>query len=92
VLDPSPALNVGTPVTVTGHSGKPVTGIILPRAAIAQAPNGQMVVFSQKEPEVFEPKPVRFEPFDAGTVLVLAGVARGDKVVVQGAQLVNQVR
>jgi RND family efflux transporter MFP subunit len=92
VLDPSPALNVGTPVTVTGHSGTPVTGIILPRAAIAQAPNGQMVVFSQKEPEVFEPKPVRFEPFDAGTVLVLAGVARGDKVVVQGAQLVNQVR
>ena len=92
VLDPDPALNVGTPVTVTGRSGEPVTGIILPRTAIAQAPNGQMVVFSHKEPEVFEPKAIRFEPFDAGTVLVLAGVERGDKVVVQGAQLVNQVR
>ena len=92
VLDPNPALNVGTPVTITARSGAPVTGIILPRAAIAQAPNGQMVVFSHKEPETFEPKAVRFEPFDAGSVLVLAGVARGDKVVVQGAQLVNQVR
>jgi len=92
VLDPNPALNVGTPVTITGHSGTPVTGIILPRAAIAQAPNGQMVVFSHKEPEIFEPKQVRFEPFDAGSVLVLAGIQRGDKIVVQGAQLVNQVR
>lgn len=92
VLDPNPALNVGTPVTITGRSGTPVTGIILPRAAIAQVPNGQMVVFSQREPEIFEPKAVRFEPFDAGSVLVLAGVAGGDRIVVQGAQLVNQVR
>ena len=92
VLDPNPALNVGTPVTITARSGTPVTGIVLLRAAIAQAPNGQMVVFSHKEPEIFEPKPIRFEPFDAGTVLVVAGVERGDKIVVQGAQLVNQVR
>jgi RND family efflux transporter MFP subunit len=92
VLDPNPALNVGTPVTITGRSGTAVTGIVLPRSAVAQAPNGQMVVFKHKEPEVFEPKPVRFEPFDAGTVLVLAGVDQGDKVVIQGAQLINQVR
>jgi hypothetical protein len=51
-----------------------------------------MVVFRHKEPEIFEPRAIRFEPFDAGTVLVLAGVARGDRIVVQGAQLVNQVR
>jgi len=92
VLEPSPALNVGTPVTVTGRSGAAVTGIVLPRAAVAQAPNGQMVVFSHKEPEIFEPRPIRFEPFDATSILVLAGVEAGDKVVVQGAQLVNQVR
>jgi RND family efflux transporter MFP subunit len=92
VLDPSPGLNVGTPITIAGRSGAPIDGIILPRAAVAQAPNGQMVVFSHTEPEIFEPKPIRFEPFDAGSVLILAGVASGDKIVVQGAQLVNQVR
>jgi cobalt-zinc-cadmium efflux system membrane fusion protein len=92
VLDPSPALNVGTPVTIVGRAGAPVTGIIIPRSAIAQAPNGQMVVFRHKEPETFEPKAIRFEPFDSATVLVLAGVERGDKIVVQGAQLINQVR
>lgn len=92
VLEPSPAMNVGTPVTISGQNGEPVTGIILPRTAIAQAPNGQMVVFRHKEPEIFEPKPIRFEPFDAQTVLVAAGIEAGEKVVVQGAPLVNQVR
>jgi len=92
VLDANPALNVGTPVTIAGRSGEAVTGIVLPRAALAQAPNGQMVVFHQKEPEVFEPKAVRFEPFDAQSILVHAGIDAGDKVVVQGAPLVNQVR
>ena len=92
VLNPNSSLNVGTPVTITARSGGAVTGIILPRSSVAQAPNGQMVVFRHKEPEIFEPKPIRFEPFDAGTVLVLAGVEHGDKVVVQGAQLINQVR
>lgn len=92
VIDPSPVLNIGTPVTVTGHIGKPVTGIVLPRKAMAQAPNGQTVVFRHKEPEIFEPLAVRFEPFGPGSVLITNGVARGDKIVVEGAPLVNQVR
>ena len=92
VLDPSPGLDIGSPVTVTGHAGEPVTGIVLPRAAIAQAPNGQMVVFRHAEPELFEPMPVRFEPFGADSVRITAGVEPGDKIVVQGAPLVNQVR
>ncbi len=69
-----------------------MTGLRLPRAAVAQAPNGQMVVFVHKEAEIFEPRAVRFAPFDAETVLVSAGVEKGDKVVVQNAPLVNQVR
>jgi multidrug efflux pump subunit AcrA (membrane-fusion protein) len=92
VLDPSPGLDIGSPVTVTGHAGEPITGIVLPRAAIAQAPNGQMVVFRQAEPELFEPMPIRFEPFGADSVRITAGVEAGDKIVVEGAPLVNQVR
>ncbi|MGE0769203.1 MAG: efflux RND transporter periplasmic adaptor subunit [Hyphomicrobiaceae bacterium] len=92
VLEPSSSLNVGTPVTITGQAGSPVTGIVLPRAAIAQAPNGQLVVFRHREPEIFEPQTVRFEPFGPDSVLISAGLERGDKVVVEGAPLVNQVR
>jgi hypothetical protein len=89
----SPAsLNAGAPVTVIAANGEPATGIVLPRAALAQAPNGQTVVFAHREPEVFVPRAVRTEPFDADRVLVTGGIAAGEKIVVRNAPLLNQVR
>lgn len=85
-------LNVGAPVTVIASSGAPVTGILLPRSSLAQAPNGQTVVFAQKEPEVFAPRAVRAEAFDSQSVLITGGLQPGEKVVVENAPLVNQVR
>jgi RND family efflux transporter MFP subunit len=92
VVDDNAALNVGAPVTVLASVGSPVEGIFVPRAALAQAPNGQMVVFLHKEPELFLPRQVRTEPFDAQTVVVTGGLEPGDKIVVRNAPLVNQVR
>ena len=86
------ALNAGAPVTVVAATGERITGIVLPRAALAQAPNGQTVVFSHKEPEVFVPRAVRFEPFDGESVLVTGGIAAGEKIVVRNEPLLNQVR
>jgi RND family efflux transporter MFP subunit len=86
------ALNIGTPVAVTATTGEPVTGIVLPRAALAQAANGQTVVFIQREPEIFVPRQVRSEDFDAEHALITAGLSAGEKVVVRNAPLVNQVR
>jgi hypothetical protein len=85
-------LNAGAPVTVTAANGEPVTGMILPRAALAQAPNGQTVVFSHKEPEIFVPRAVRVESFDAENVLVMGGLTEGEKIVIRNAPLLNQVR
>lgn len=92
VIDPPAELNVGTPVIVIGSTGVPATGLRLNRSSIAHAPNGQSVVFVHKEPELFEPRAVRFEAFDAETVMITAGLEAGEKVVVQNAPLVNQVR
>jgi RND family efflux transporter MFP subunit len=92
ILGAQPSLNAGAPVTVIATNGEPVTGIVLPRAALAQAPNGQTVVFAHKEPEVFVPRAVRTEPFDADSVLVTGGIAEGEKIVVRNAPLLNQVR
>ena len=86
------ALDIGVPVTVTAQTGTSVTGVVLPRAALAQAPNGQSVVFLHTEPESFVPRAVRSEAFDGQHVLVTGGLEKGDKVVVQNAPLVNQVR
>jgi hypothetical protein len=92
VVESAVPLNAGTPVTVIAATGERVKGILLPRAALVQAPSGQTVVFSHKEPEVFLPRGVRFEPFDAGHVLVTAGIAEGERIVVRNALLLAQVR
>jgi RND family efflux transporter MFP subunit len=92
IVEAQVALNAGTPVTVIASTGAPVTGIVLPRSALAQAPNGQTVVFSHTAPEVFMPRPVRVEPFDADSVLIVGGIAAGERIVVQNAPLLNQVR
>jgi RND family efflux transporter MFP subunit len=92
IADAKVHLNAGAPVTVIATTGEPLSGIVLPRAALAQAPSGQTVVFSHKEPEVFVPRPVRVEPFDSDNVLVTAGIAEGERIVVRNAPLLNQVR
>jgi RND family efflux transporter MFP subunit len=92
IVETDIALNVGTPVTVIAYNGEPVSGIVLPRAAIAQAPSGQTVVFAQQEPEVFLPRPVRLEALESDSVLITGGIAEGEKIVVRNAVLLNQVR
>jgi hypothetical protein len=92
ILQPHALLNAGTPVTVIAANSEDVTGIVLPRAALAQAPSGQTVVYSQKEPEVFQPRTVRVEPFDSENVLIMSGISAGERIVVRNALLLSQVR
>lgn len=92
ITDPPPSLSVGQPLTVLARTGEPVTGIILPREAIVRGANGEAVVWRHKEPEEFDSRSVRTAPLDAANVLVSAGVAEGDRIVVKGAELINQVR
>ena len=54
--------------------------------------NGEAMVWRHVDPERFEPRPVRTEPLDATRLIVRAGVAEGDRVVVRGADLINQIR
>ena len=92
VMEVNATLNVGTPVSVVAKIGAPLEGIFIPKAALAQAPNGQMVVFEHIEPEVFVPRQVVAQPFDAQTMIVTGGLDAGAKIVVRNAPLVNQVR
>jgi biotin carboxyl carrier protein len=92
IEDPPPDLALGQPVTVVARLAEPVRGLILPRAAVVRAASGERVVWRHVEPETFSAAPVRVEPLDAARVLVAAGLRAGERVVVQGAGLVNQVR
>lgn len=90
--EPSDALHIGSPIKVLVETGAPVAGLIVPRAAIAQAPNGQMIAFKRQAPERYAPMAVRFERVDVDRVLVTGGLNPGDQIIVRGAPLVNQIR
>jgi hypothetical protein len=50
------------------------------------------VVFEHVAAERFEARPVRVEPLDGQSVLIAAGIDPGKRVVVQGAELLDQIR
>ena len=54
--------------------------------------NGEPIVWQHDEFEDFDPKPVRTQPLDATRVIIAAGVKEGERIVIRGADLVNQIR
>jgi RND family efflux transporter MFP subunit len=92
VDDPRSTLAIGTTVKVTLQSGEAVEGVVLPSSAIVRGANGLPQVWSKAAPERFKPLPVRTLALDGERVLVTAGLGAGDRVVVDGAELINQVR
>jgi len=92
VAGEAPQFRLGRNVAVLVEVGEPMSGIVLPRSAVVQSPNGQHVVFRHAEPERFEPKPVKFVEIDATRALLTAGVEPGEKIAVEAATLINQIR
>ena len=92
IAAPPPSARVGQPVTVTAQRAENANGIVVDRDAVVRGGNGETIVWRHVEPEFFEPRPVRTEPFDAMRVLIVAGVAEGERIVVRGAGLINQIR
>lgn len=92
VDEPHASLGIGATVKVLVQHGTPVEGIVVPDAAIVRAASGLAQVWIKVAPERFAPRPVRTAPLDGGRVLVTGGLAAGDRVVVEAAELINQVR
>ena len=92
IPEPPAGLNIGQPLTVMIQRGAPVSGLIFPRDAVVRSSNGENIVWQHTAPERFEPKPVRVLPVDATRVIVAAGISEGERVIVHGADLINQIR
>ena len=92
IPNPPPDLNIGQPVTVLVQAGGPTEGLVLSRDAIVRSANGENVVWLHVAPEKFEQRPVRTLQLDANRVIVAAGLAEREQVVVRGADLINQIR
>jgi hypothetical protein len=85
-------LRAGQFVTVLATTDEERTGFAIPRAALVRNPSGQDVVYEHVAAERFEPRPVRVEPLDGDRVFIATGLAAGKRLVVQGAELLGQVR
>ena len=85
-------LRAGQFVTVQVATDERRDGVAVPRSAVVRTANGQDFVFEHTAPERFVPRAVRVEPLDGGHVLIVAGASAGQRIVTQGADLLDHVR
>ena len=85
-------LAIGQPVTVVARSRELIKGIVLPAQAVVRNPSNEPIVWIKSGAERFIPMPVQFRPLDATSVVVTQGLSADNRVVVQGAPLIAQIR
>lgn len=85
-------LAVGQPVRVFVQTKAKEKGIAVPAASLMKNAANQTIVWVKTAPERFEPRVVTVAPLDGVSVLVASGLKSGDRVALQGATLINQVR
>lgn len=85
-------LAVGQSVTVVARLKERVQGIVLPAQAVVRNASNEPVVWIKLRAERYLAQPVSVQPLDAQTVVVVKGLGADNRVVVQGAALLNQIR
>ena len=80
------------PVTLYIPHGEPVSGIRLPATAIVQNSQQQPQVWIKLSAERFIAQQVRYTMLSSNEVMVTKGLGADNRVVVQGASLLNQIR
>lgn len=85
-------LAVGQPLTLVASLKERLSGIVLPAEAVVRNPANEPVVWIKTGAERYLPQPVQVQALDSHRVLVTQGLAADNRVVVQGAALVAQIR
>ena len=91
ILPPLPALNVAQPVRVVAETSKRIKAVAVPLAAIVKNTGSDSFVWLHISSERFVPRRVQPQALDAAHVAIPEGVQAGERVVVRGAALLNQV-
>jgi cobalt-zinc-cadmium efflux system membrane fusion protein len=89
---PAPSLAIGQPVTLVASLSGRLRGVVLPAASIVRNTSNEPAVWIKVGAERFMSQPVQFKPLDAQRVIVTQGLAGDNRVVVQGASLIAQIR
>ena len=92
VMGDGQGLSAGQPVRILVQTRERLLGVALPRDAITRTDGGESQVWVQTAAERFAARPVRVQAVDGATVVALAGLQPGERVVTVGAALLTQVR
>ena len=85
-------LSVNQPVRIAVQTKDKLAAIAIPAAAVTRNPSNEAIVWVHTGAEIFAPRTVRIAPLDGARIAVTAGLKDGDRVVIDGMQLINQVR
>ncbi len=85
-------LAMGQPVTLIARLAERIEGFVLPAQAVVRNPANEPVVWIKSGVERYIPQPVRVRALDAATVVVTQGLGADNRVVVEGAALLAQIR
>lgn len=85
-------LAVGQPVTLIAQLAERVEGFVLPAQAVVRNAANEQVVWIKSGAERYIPQPVSVRTLDAATVVVVQGLGADNRVVVEGAALLAQIR
>jgi cobalt-zinc-cadmium efflux system membrane fusion protein len=85
-------LAIGQPVTLVAALKEQIRGFVLPAQAVVRNSTNEAVVWIKSGAERYIPQPVQYRALDATTVIVTQGLGADNRVVVQGAPLIAQIR
>ena len=77
---------------VADASVQGIPEVTLPAQAVVRNPSNEPIVWIKSGAERFIPQPVQLRPLDANTVVITQGLSADNRVVVQGAPLIAQIR
>lgn len=85
-------LAIGQPVTVIATLNERIKGIVLPAQAVVRSPSNEPVVWVKVGAERYLPQRVTVRSLDSENVVVTQGLGADNRVLVQGAPLLAQIR
>ena len=85
-------LAIGQPVTVLASLNQRAKGYVLPAQSVVRNGANEPIVWIKAGAERYIPQPVQFRALDSTTVVVTQGLGADNRVVVQGASLIAQIR
>lgn len=92
ILQSSVPVAVGQQVIVFARQAASGQGITVPKSALTMNGAGEAIVWVHSEPERFEPRRVKHRTLGVDSVAISVGLSAGERVVVDGATLLAQVR